>query len=131
MLSEDVRPGMQRMDEAIVAAMPGRSRVLWEGIFWGGTEQRIIGYGDLVQPRPRGKEVRWFVVGLARQKSHLSVYVNAARGKGYLLAEYAGKLGKAKIGSAALTFRSPEDLDLPAFTEMIAAASELCPPNPG
>ena len=44
---------MRLLDSVITSAMPGRSRTLWEGVFWGGTEQQIIGYGDLVQRRPK------------------------------------------------------------------------------
>ena len=105
--------------------------MLWEGVFWGGTGQRIIGYGDLVQPRPRGEQVRWFVVGLARQKAVMSVYLNAVDGKRYLLSQYADRLGKVKTGSAVLNIRSLEDLDEAAFTEMVIRANEFCPPNPG
>jgi hypothetical protein len=105
--------------------------VVWEGVFWGGTEQQIIGYGDLLQPRPRGEAVEWFVVGLARQKKAISVYVNAVDDGRYLLSAYAGRLGKARTGSASLSFRRPEDLDLEAFTELVRRAGELCPPSPG
>jgi hypothetical protein len=76
-LPDDVRPDMVRMDALISEVLTGRSRVVWEGVFWGGTEQQIIGYGDLLQPRPRGQAVEWFVVGLARQQKAISVYVNA------------------------------------------------------
>jgi hypothetical protein len=130
-LADGVRPDMQRLDALITAAMPGRSRVLWEGAFWGGTEQHIIGYGDLVQPRPRGEDVRWFVVGLARQKAFISVYVNAADGRQYLLAQYANRLGKVKTGSAVLNIRSLDDLEQDTFSEMMERANALCPPNPG
>lgn len=59
-LPDDVRPDMVALDAAISAAMPDRSRVMWEGPFWGGSNQAIIGYGDLRQPRPRGPDVEWF-----------------------------------------------------------------------
>ena len=36
---------MVALDRRIVAGLPGRSRALWRGTFWGGTEQAIIGYG--------------------------------------------------------------------------------------
>lgn len=130
-LSADARPAMQQLDGLIVAAMPGRSRVLWGGVFWGGSEQSIIGYGDLVQPRPRGESMRWFVVGLARQSSSFSVYVNAVEDGRYLLAQYAGRLGRAAAGSARLSFRRLEDLELETFTQMLGRAHELCPPDPG
>ncbi len=72
-----------------------------------------------------------FVVGLARQKAVMSVYINAVDGKRYLLSEYADRLGRVKTGSAVINIRSLADLEEAAFTEMIARANELCPPNPG
>ena len=74
-----IRDTMRAVDAAIVAALPRRRRVLWQGVFWGGTDQSIIGYGDITQPRPRGDDVEWFLVGLARQKSNYSIYLNAVR----------------------------------------------------
>jgi hypothetical protein len=126
---EQWREAMAALDATIVAAMPGRCRVLWEGVFWGGTEQRIIGYGDLVQPRPRGDDVEWFVVGLAGQSKHLSVYVNAVDDGRYLGQHYADRLGKVKVGSASIAIRRLDDLDLGVFAEMIGRAHELTPPD--
>lgn len=128
---DGVAADMVRLDALITSSMPGRARVLWEGVFWGGTQQRIIGYGDLVQPRPRGDDVEWFVVGLARQKSGISVYVNAVAQGRYLLADYTGRLGTARTGSASIGFRRADDLDLDAFTDLVRRAHELCPPDPG
>ena len=130
-LPDDVRPDMVRLDALISEALPGRSRVVWEGVFWGGTEQQIIGYGDLLQPPARGEAVEWFVAGLARQQKAISVYVNAVDDGRYLLSAYAGRLGRARTGSASLSFKRPEDLDLEAFTELVRRAGELCPPSPG
>jgi hypothetical protein len=111
-LPEDVREEMDVLDRVIMAAFGSRDRRLWEGVFWGGTEQQIIGYGDIVQPRPRTEQVEWFAVGLARQNAHYSIYVNAVEDGRYLLAQYAGRLGRAKLGSAVVSFTHPADLDL-------------------
>jgi hypothetical protein len=121
---------MRTLDRVIAAAMPGRSRALWEGVFWGGTEQRIIGYGDLVQQRPRGAEVRWFVLGLAQQKSHYSLYVNAVEEGAYLSHTYGPRLGKVRIGAASIAFSSADAVDLAVLAELAAASSALCPPSP-
>jgi hypothetical protein len=126
---DGVRETMTELDGVIRSCLPGRSRTLWEGTFWGGTEQRILGYGDLVQPRPRGQAVEWFLVGLARQKDAYSVYVNAADGNAYLLAGYADRLGKVKVGSASVGFPSLDDLDRAAFAELLSRAHELTPPD--
>lgn len=126
-LDDDDRKTMTTIDDVIVREMPGRSRVLWEGIFWGGSEQRIIGYGDLVQRRAKGGPIEWFAVGLARQTSNFSVYVNAVHDGAYLGQHYADRLGSVKLGSASIGFRRLDLLDLDVFSEMIAHAHRLTP----
>ena len=115
------------IDKVLVKAMPGRVRVLWEGVFWGGTEQTIIGYGDLVQERPKGEDVEWFIIGLALQKNHISLYVNAVKDRAYLGKSYADRLGKVKTGSANITFKSAEALDLKVLGELAKEAHKLSP----
>ncbi len=126
----EIRDAMTRLDATIAAALPARRRVLWEGVFWGGTDQAIIGYGDIRQPRPRGEEVEWFLVGLARQKSNYSIYLNAVEDGAYLGKRFAGRLGKVKVGAASIGFRNLEDVDLDALTEMLQHANEITPPDP-
>jgi hypothetical protein len=124
-LPDDVRPTMEALDELVSAALPGRERSLWAGTFWGGTDQTIIGYGEIVQPRPRGDPVEWFAVGLARQKRHYSLYVNAAEDGRYLGQLYGARLGKVKVGAASIGFRRLEDVDLPALRELLERADRL------
>jgi hypothetical protein len=124
-LPDDVRPTMEALDELVSAALPGRERSLWAGTFWGGTDQTIIGYGEIVQPRPRGDPVEWFAVGLARQKRHYSLYVNAADDGRYLGQLYGDRLGKVKVGAASIGFRRLEDVDLPALRELLERADRL------
>jgi hypothetical protein len=128
-LPADIREEMVGLDALITSAMPGRRRVVWEGTFWGGTEQTIIGYGDLVQERPGGATVEWFVVGLARQKNYFSIYVNATAAGRYLVADYAGRLGKAKVGSANVTFKRLADIDAETMRKLVFRAHELSPPD--
>lgn len=123
---EDPRIGdLKALDTIIADAFAGDSRVLWVGKFWGGTDQTIIGYGDLVQKRPKGDPVRWFVVGLALQKAHISVYVNAVKEGQYIGKAYGKQLGKVKIGSASIGFKSLADLDRDVFTAMLIEARDL------
>jgi len=118
---------MRALDAAITDALPGLTRTLWRGTMWGGTEQAIVGYGLIVQPRPHGADVEWFLVGLAEQKRHLSVYVNAADDEGYLVGRHADRLGSVKVGAAALTFTAIDRLDLDEFQAMLRRAHELAP----
>ena len=124
-LDDGVRETMAAVDAVLAAALEGRARTLWEGVFWGGTEQTIIGYGDIVQPRPRGADVDWFLIGLARQQRHYSIYVNAAEDGAYLGQAYADRLGKVKAGSASLTFTKLEHLDLDVLAELAVHAARL------
>ena len=121
-LPADVRGPMQQLDRLISRIMKGKGRVLWEGVFWGGTTQAIIGYGDFTQSRPRGKSVEWFMVGLALQKDYMSLYVNAVSEGKYLAHAYGSRLGKVKIGSASISFLKLEDIDLDALAELVTAA---------
>lgn len=123
--SHDPDGTLTRLDAVIVGALPGAARVLWEGVLWGGTSQSIIGYGTIEQPRPKGRTVSWFLIGMARQKNHVSLYINAAEEGVYLAKRYADRLGKVKVGSANLTFRSADDLDVDVLAEMVRHAGRL------
>lgn len=125
--TDDVDETMRLLDRRITAALPTADRSLWRGVFWGGTEQSIIGYGRIEQPRPRSEPVQWFLVGLARQKRHVSLYVNAAEGGQYLSTSYGPRLGKTRVGAASIAFSSADVLDLVVLDELLAHAARLVP----
>lgn len=124
-LPDEIRDDMTRIDEVIAAAMEGLPRRLYEGKFWGGTDQQIIGYGTMTTTRSDKSEVTWFVVGLAAQKHHLSVYINAVEDRQYLSERYGAKLGKVKVGKASIGFASAADVDLPALGRLVAKARRI------
>ncbi len=114
-------------DDTIRAALPGRARDLWQGVFWGRTEQTIAGYGRISQPRPRDKAVDWFLVGLARQKRNYSLYINAAAEDQYLAHQYADRVGKVKLGAASITFTKLDNINLDTLTELLTHAHRATP----
>ena len=124
-LPEEFRGDMTALDERIAAALPGHRRCLWEGVFWGGSSQSIIGYGDYSYVRSDNKPVEWFIVGLARQKNYYSVYVNAADGRRYLTEAYTGRLGKVKVGKSNVTFRRLADVELEVLIELVERAGVM------
>lgn len=115
---------VRAVHEVLNDAMVGHAVSMWEGKMWGGTDQEIIGYGDLSYERPSGV-VEWFIVGLAAQKNHYSVYVNAVDGDGYLPQRYAKRLGRVEIGSASIGFKSLDDIDLTVLREVVAHAAKF------
>lgn len=125
-LEEPSRSAMQLLDGLISAELAGRPRTLWTGTMWGGTDQSIVGYGDLEQ-RGGGKVVPWFVVGLAQQKAHLSVYVSAVEDGRTVAEAYKDRLGKVKVGRSSISFRRPEDVNLDVLREVVRTAARLAP----
>ena len=129
-LPDRARADMVTLDSQVSEIMHGLERVVWEGKFWGGTDQQIIGYGDYTHTNRGGDVVSWFIVGLALQKNYISVYVNAVEDKKYLAEKYATKLGKVRVGKSSISFKKLEDVDLEALLELITKARDLMTSNP-
>ncbi len=124
-LPDGVRDDIAVLDAQLSRVFEGHERVLWEGPMWGGTEQRIIGYGAYRYEGRSGSSGDWFVVGLAVQKAHLSLYVSGAEDGVSLAKRYADRLGKVKVGSANVSFKRLSDLDLAVALEMAERARDL------
>lgn len=122
-LDDDRRDDIVTLDALIRERMPDAERVLWEGLFWGGSEQQIIGYDDWSYARRDGSTVDWFRVGLATQKNHISVYLNVTEDGEYLAKRYADRLGKVKIGSAAVSFTRVANVDLDELARLLSLAA--------
>lgn len=118
------REVVSSLDQRISAALPGQSRTLWTGKFWGGSVQTIIGYGDLTTRQSSGKTVHWFMVGLAVQKNYFSLYVNAVEDAQYVAEKYRDELGQVKIGKASISFKKLEDLDLTGLDKVLSIARD-------
>ena len=121
----DIRAVLEALHVLIKKALPNQDCCLWEGVFWGGSEQKIIGYGNYSYQRSDKKRVEWFTVGLARQKNYFSVYVNAVEDKAYLAEIYRPRLGKVKTGKSSVSFRNLADVNLDVLTEMIEHAGKI------
>ncbi len=121
-LTDDARGDMERLDELISGVMQDHSRVVWEGVFWGGTEQTIIGYGNLTMTQSKGRKVEWFLVGLALQKSHISVYVNAVEDGQYVAEKYRQDLGKVKVGKSSIAIKQLDDVNLESLAKVVTIA---------
>lgn len=128
-LPDGVRDDIRELDAAIAAVMQGHERVLYEGTFWGGSEQEIIGYGAIESPRSGGTTVEWFIVGLAVQKKHLSVYISAVEDGKYLSEQYGHELGKVKVGKSSLGFKGVDDIDVGALAKLVERARDLSTPS--
>jgi len=122
-LPDEVRKDITKLDSEFAKIIP-KDRVLWQGKFWGGSQQSIIGYGHVTYKGSRG-DVEWFVVGLALQKNYISVYVSAVDGKQYLAEKHKDKLGKAKVGKSSISFNKLEDINLEVLLSLVKHAKQL------
>jgi len=122
---EEVRSDMAAIDAVIADVMAGRERELYEGKFWGGTDQSIIGYGRITQRRSDGTAVEWFLIGLARQRSAFSIYVSAVDGGRYLAEARGAELGTVKVGKSVIGFRSLADIDTGKLRALLVRAREI------
>jgi hypothetical protein len=121
-LPNEVRNDIATLDAVIAGVFDGLDRSLYTGKMWGGTDQEIIGYGTYLYGKNQDE---WFIVGLAVQKRHLSLYINAVEDRQYLSEKYGHELGKVKVGKAALTFGSAADLDLERLEWVMRKSREI------
>jgi hypothetical protein len=128
-LPDELASDMQQLDVNITKHMKDSERILWQGVFWGGSDQAIIGYGDYTYQRPGKEVVEWFSVGLARQKNYYSIYINAAEDGQYILKKYADKLGKVKVGSGSLSFTQLEDVNMDELMKLVDIARDQLAEN--
>ncbi|HUF58695.1 MAG TPA: hypothetical protein VMR89_04310 [Actinomycetota bacterium] len=119
---EERRPILREVHGVIRRAAPKLPMKVWRQKLWGGTDQTILGYGNFSYRSSSGKDVEWFLIGLANQKDYVSVYVNAVRDRKYLPEVYGSRLGKVKIGKSSVSFGRLEDLELGALEGMLTEA---------
>lgn len=124
-VDEHFRDDMIILDREISEVMKGETRCLWEGKFWGGTDQNIIAYGDYVYERPKKKRVEWFINGLAAQKNYISVYLHAVEDGKYVTEKYGPEVGKVKCGKSTISFKSLDDIDLEKLLALVAKSRDL------
>jgi hypothetical protein len=122
-LPDEVREDMTALDKKISAIFKGKTRKLWVGTFWGGSEQKIIGYGDLTMINSKKETVEWFMVGLALQKNYISVYNCAKEDNTYAVRKHADKLGKVKTGASSMSFKKFEDVNQDEFWKITELAN--------
>ncbi len=128
-LPEDSRQDMKVLDGVLSQVMQGEPREMYEGRFWGGSDQKIIGYGRTSSSRSDGKTIEYFLIGLALQKNYISIYISAVEGREYMSEKYgktiAGPGGKVKVGKSNISFKSSDDIDLDKLSALAERARDV------
>lgn len=126
-LPEERRPDIEELLSMLSAIFDGDEVIVYEGRFWGGTDQEIVGFRPILYPRSDGTEVEWFVVGLAMQKNYISLYVSAVDDGQYLSKKRGPGLGKVKVGSSSVSFSALDDVDRDLLEQFLREARDLSP----
>lgn len=97
---------------------PEIDHTVWSGIFWGGSEQNILGFGETNYQTKNGETGTWFKLGIARQKNYYSLYAPAVKDGQYIAKAYQDKLGKVKTGASSISFTKLENLNLENLAQL-------------
>jgi len=131
-LPEEVKGDMKALDKTLSKVMKGEVRELYEGKFWGGSDQEIVGYGRTSSTRSDGRTIEYFLIGLAMQKNYISIYISAVEGREYLSEKYgknvASPEGKVKVGKSSISFKSLADIDLEQLAALALKARTITNP---
>lgn len=98
---------------------PKTTHSVWSGIFWGGSEQNILGFGEMAYQTKSGETGTWFKFGIARQKNYYSLYVPAIKEGQYIAKAYHDQLGKVKAGASSISFTKLENVNLDTLAQLI------------
>src|SRR5688572_13535726 len=109
-LSEPRKSEIQRIDKLIRRTVPDLKPFLIAG---------MLGYGPFRYKYESGREGDWCKVGLASNKSYISLYACAADQRGYVAERYKKKLPKANIGKSCVRFKRLDDLDVEALKDLL------------
>lgn len=121
------RPDIEELLALLSSIFEGDETVIYEGRFWGGTDQTIVGFRPLRYQRSDGTDVEWFAVGLAMQKDYISLYVSAVDDGQYLSKKRGPGLGKVKVGSSSVSFKTLLDVDRTLLEQFLVEARDLSP----
>lgn len=118
---------LQQLDALIRKSAPELKRYFHQGTPAGepGMRFKMIGYGKFHYLAARsGKSVQWPAIGVALQKSYISVYFSIVKDGAPLVQSYAGKLGELRSGPNNFSFRSFQDLDHRALAALLREADQ-------
>jgi Domain of unknown function (DU1801) len=117
-LPADRRAALTLLDRAIRKAAPKLTAKMWQVM-----GKPVIGYGEFPYTFANGQEGTWFTIGLASNKSNMSLHICVCDASGYLLEKHKAGLGKIKAGRSCANFTKLDDLKLPAVTSLVEKAA--------
>jgi hypothetical protein len=123
---------LQKLDKLLRKSAPGLKRYFHKGTPAGepGMRFKMIGYRKSHYLAKSGQQVEWPVVGVALQKSYISIYLSATKDGAPLVQSYAGRLGECRMGRNNFSFVSFDDLNFATLSALLAEAEQIFNASP-
>jgi hypothetical protein len=118
---------LQKLDSLLIKSAPRLKRYFHKGTPAGepGMRFKMIGYGKFHYLAKAGQQVEWPVVGVALQKSYISVYLSISKDGAPLVQSYAGRLGECRMGRNNFSFVRFDDLNLASVSALLTEADQI------
>ena len=119
-LEEPRRTEIRRVHELIRKTAPNLEPHLASG---------MLAYGRYQYRPKKGPGGEWMNIALASNKRYISLYIMATDPAGgrYLAETYKDRLPKADIGKSCVRFKSMDELDRAALTQLIREGANFRP----
>ena len=104
--------------------MPGRPLAKRE------MRMKMLGHGKSGYTTKAGKTMPWPVIGVALQRSYISVYFAVRRNGTPVTTRHAGKLGELKVGRKNFSFEKFDDLKVDALKALLLEAQTIFTKDP-
>lgn len=108
-VEEPKRAELQQLHDLIRTTLPDFKPVMISG---------FLGYGPF-HYKGKTSEGEWFRVGLAANKTGISIYICAGDEQGYFPEQAKDRLGKASVGRSCIRFKKLADINLDTVKELL------------
>ena len=124
---EPKRNEMQVLHDLILQLMPECKQWYFDGKNEDGKQvaHPTIGYGQYTITYKDGTSREFFRIGLLANPTGLAVHIMGLDDKKYLIDNYGKTIGKAKVGSYGIAFKSIKDINLEILKKAIRNRAEL------
>ena len=124
---EPKKAEMQELHILILQLMPECKQWYFDGKNEDGKQvaHPTIGYGNYTITYKDGSTKEFFRIGLLANPTGLAVHIMGLDDKKFLIDTYGKTIGKAKVGSYGITFKSIKDINLEILKEAIHYRADL------
>ena len=125
--SEPKQGEMQELHHLILQLMPKCKQWYFDGKNEDGKQvaHPTIGYGEYTITYKDGTVKEFFRIGLLATPTGLAVHIMGLDDKKFLIDSYGKTIGKAKVGSYGISFKSIKDINVEILKEAIRYRAAL------